>query len=82
MASEDFVSINLMLIATVILLVTNDGEFAIPVHSDCKDNHVTRLVVVVCGDDGTLSLEVPIISIIHFLAILTESFGKFFLLTV
>ena len=82
MASEDFVSINLMLIATVVFLVSNEGEFAILVHSDSKDNHVTRLVVVVSGNDGTLSLEMPLISIIHFLAILTESFYKFFLLTV
>ena len=82
MASEDFVSINLMLIATVVFLVSNEGEFAILVHSDSKDNHVTRLVVVVCGNYGILSLKMPLIAIIHTLAILTECFDKFFLLTV
>ena len=82
MASKDFVYITLMLITPVVLLVSNDGKFAVLVHSDGKDNHVTRLIVIVCSDDGTLSLEVPLIPIIHTLAILTENFSKLFLLSV
>ena len=71
-----------MLIAPVALLVSNDGEFAISVHSDREDNHVTRLVIVVCRYDGTFTLEVPLIAIIHYFAMQMKGCCKLFLLTV
>ena len=63
MTSKDFIYIYLMLIASVILLVANDGEVSILINPNRKDYHVTRLVIVVCCHDGTFTLKVPLIAI-------------------
>lgn len=65
-----------MLVATVILLIANDGEISVLVNSDRKDNHIARLVIVVCRYDGTFTLEVPFIAIIHLLATKSEYIGE------
>lgn len=79
---KDFICIYLMLIAPVVLLVANDGEVAILINPNRKDYHVTGLVIVVCRNDGTFTLKVPLIAIIHLVATKSECFGKCFLLTV
>ena len=82
MSSEDIIHLNLMLVASVVLLITNDGEITVFVHSDRKDDHIARLVIVVCCYDRTFTLEVPFIAIIHLFATKSEFCGKFLLLTV
>ena len=67
MTSKDFININLMLVTTVILLVANDGEISVLVNSDRKDNHITWLIIVISCNDGTFTLKVPLIAIIHLL---------------
>ena len=82
MTCKDFVNINLVLVTSVILLVANDGEISVLVNSDRKDNHITWLIIVISCNDGTFTLKVPLIAIIHLLATKSELFGKFLLLTV
>ena len=82
MTSKDFVNINLMLITSVILFITYDGEISVLVNSDRKDNNITWLVIVVSCYDRTFTLEVPFIPIINLFTTKFESFGKFLLLTV
>ena len=82
MTSKDFIYIYLMLIASVVLLVANDGEISVLVNSDRKDNHITWLIIVISCNDGTFTLKVPLLAIIHLLATKSEPFDKFLLLTV
>ena len=63
MTCKDFVNINLMLVASVVLLIANDSEISVLVHSDRKDDHIARLVIVVSCNDRTFTLEVPFIAI-------------------
>lgn len=82
MTSKDVICLNLMLIASVVLLITNESDVSVFIHSDSKDNHVTRLIIVVCGYDGTFSLKVPLIAIIHLFTMKSKCGCKFFLLSV
>ena len=68
MTAKGVIHLNLMLIASVVLLIANDGEISVLVHSDQKDDHIARLVIVVSCNDRTFTLEVPFIAIIHLLA--------------
>ncbi|MGN0234626.1 MAG: hypothetical protein ACI4B5_09420 [Bacteroidaceae bacterium] len=82
MTSKNVVCLNLMLIASVVLLIANDSNVSIFVHSDRKDNHITRLIVVVCCYNGTISLKVSLITIINFFAMKSKCACKFFQLSV
>ena len=58
-----------MLIAPVVLLVTDKGNVTILVHPCCKDYNVARLVIVVGCNDWAFSFKVSFKVVLLMLAI-------------
>ena len=82
MSCINLVHVNLVLIAPVVLLITDDGDVTVLVYSGCKDNHVTRFIVVVGCDTRTFTLKVPLIVVLYVFAIQMKLLFEFLLLTV